>query len=113
MIWKIVPLSPTRQVHHNTIIKNLRVIADLPNTQRQNRETKKNAPNKKSPEKELNEIDEIKATKNTRCGVLKKVIRMLLKDLRVRRDDLSENLNKEIARNKKDIESIKKKKTVR
>ena len=58
IIRKIGQLSPTK---HISIITSLGVIADLPNTQRQNEETKEYGTNeKKSPEKKLNEMEATK-----------------------------------------------------
>ena len=47
VIWKIVPLSPTRHLYHKAIITNLGVIAVLLNTQRQNWKKKKYATNER------------------------------------------------------------------
>ena len=55
-----------------------------------------------APEKELNEM---KLTKIPDVEFKITVIRML-KDLKGRMDDLSENLNKEMVSSKKDIETI-------
>ena len=60
---------------------------------------------KKSPEKELNEME---ATKIPGEDFKTRVIQML-KDLRGRMDDLSENINKERVSTKKDMETIEEK----
>ena len=51
VIWEIVPLSPTRYLHHKAIIISLKIIADVLNTQRQNGKTK-NMPQIKKRERE-------------------------------------------------------------
>lgn len=47
---KIVPLNPKRYLLHKAILTILRVIEDLPNSQKQNGETKKYTPNERSRE---------------------------------------------------------------
>ena len=55
VIWKTVPLSPTRHLHHEAIKTILGIIADQHNTQRSNGETVKNVThtkkNKRNPQK--------------------------------------------------------------
>lgn len=97
MIWKIVPLSPPN-LHHKSIITSLRVIVYLPIIQRTNVGTKKSVQNRRtrnSPEKELNKIDEMKATKISEAKFKRMIIRML-KNLRGRMADVSQNLSKDI-----------------
>ena len=102
MICNIVPLRSTRHLYRKAIITNLGVIADLPNTQRQNEETKKYASNKKKLQKSSEkELDEMESTKIPDAEFKTVVIKML-KDIRGRMDDFTENLNKEIVRIKKE-----------
>ena len=107
VIWKSVPLRPTRHLHHKAIITNLGVRADEPNTQKK-MGRQKNMPQMKeqeeSSEKELNEME---ATKIPNSEFKTIVIRML-KKLRGKMGDLSEKLKKGTVNVEKDIETIKK-----
>ena len=54
VIWKIVTVSAARHLHHKTIKTSMGNIADLPNTQRPNGDTKKKCSkqkNKRNPQK--------------------------------------------------------------
>ena len=80
----IVPLSPTRQLHHKTIKTSLGDIADMPNTDKIRRQRKNilHEGTRESPrKKDLKEVDELETTKIPDAEFKITVIRML-KDLR-------------------------------
>ena len=69
VIWKTVPLSPTRHLYHRAVISSMRVRADLPNTERQTQTCikigrQRNMHQMKEQEKYLEkELNEMEATK--------------------------------------------------
>lgn len=106
-------LSPADHLLYTNILPRLGDIEDLPNTQKQikqdsqNWESKKHAPTEKTGEIPRKRTKRNGEKQSTRYRVQAMVIRML-KGLKGRTDNLSENLKKKGEIIKKDTESIKK-----